>query len=678
MQLFCIGFTEIEPVTGFYWDSDSNAVLEVTELGESLYLVKASKSYRLLKQDENGQETWDRNLVKMNDYLSDKFSSFSISVDYCDTVNPEILGEKDRAEDLIHTAVKLESRVSELKQKREQLRVSTENSIESLQNTLHQRFEAVDKQLQEKQKELDRVYSALEEKKDLVNQWKKNGVSVSYLFTFSTDPEIIPAKELEQGFNRHLTEVYNLHRRKVKQVLQGPKFKLNVTELSEPRIFNRMQYTGLMNPEGFETVLNQIEQDDVAERVESVRNTVAQQYMAVAMDDLQVDGSTAERSKSTPSRAVNSILQSLESERIAYADNTPQDGPMIGTLAGTEQVVGFDPAELPHYYIMGETGSGKSYLKRVLIENVASLGYDVLSISPSDREELGLSLPNPDNQDGQGISVDQYWLGDTRLLDKPGSVIELFEGLNALTLRGLQESDKQEYVNKVFTELSKLDRSSKPLFVFLEEAHNFNEDETADAIQDLVREARKFGIHVVIVSQNPTDFSHNHRHVRENTVSVFLRGEYTDYAGRFMDDSDVITDLKSGRAVIQSPEYSNLMVDIRNTLTKPTSPSKKEIKELDARFTQSSPSIETNDSDISLTETETHLSDDEQKLKQYIQRFISENDERPTKSKCYRPSDSPFGSSKTGRLLEEMVEKDILAVENVTRYGNESQVYSIK
>lgn len=487
-------------------------------------------------------------------------------------------------------------------------------------------------------------------------------------------------EELDASFERHISDAVNLHRRKIKQILEGPRFKLNIRELVEPRIFNRMQYTGLLNPEGFDNILDQVSEDAVAGELEYLRESIAEQYMAVAEDDLHFNGSTHERAKATPARAVNSLLQSLESEKVAYADDTPQDGPMIGTLAGTQQVVGFDPAELPHYYVMGETGSGKSYLKKVLIENVASLGYDVLSICPSDAEGLGLSFQNPNNIDGQAMSVDQYWLGSDHVLDRPESVDELFHGVNVLTLRGLPADEKQEYVNKIFTRLLDLDRSSKPLFVFLEEAHNFNDEKAADAIQDLVREARKFGIHVVIVSQNPKDFSHGHKHVRENTVSLFLRGEYTGYASTFLDKGDVITGLDSGTAVIQSPEYSTLMVDARNTLTLPTAPSDSQKEELDKRFSSRGIELDSSseDEEQRFDDSGVDLSEDERKLCDYIREFISENDSRPSKSKCYRPSDSPFGSSKTTRLLDQLLEKNVLDVETVTRYGNESQVYSMK
>jgi hypothetical protein len=678
LNLVFTGSTGLEPVTDFYWETGKQATVELTEIGSNQYLIRASKSYRLVKQDAEGQESWDRNLVDMNEYLAQKFSSFNLSVNYTDTVSTQVLDEKEEAGELVKEANHLKHKSRELSEERETLAVSVENSVESLEQVMQKRFEETDQELQQVQKRLDHIMQILEEKKQAVNQWQENGVSLSYLFTFSTDPEIIHKDRVTETIERHVDEAFDLHRRQVKQVLQGPKFKLHVEELDEPRVFNRIQHTGLLNPEGFKQLTDQADHE-LTQELEELRDKNAEQYMAVALDDITVNDSTIKRSKATPSRAVNSVLQDLEAERVAYAEDTPEDGPIIGTQIGTNQIIGFDPAELPHYYIMGATGSGKSYLKRVLVENVASLGYDVLTISPSDTEEIGLSLPNPENSESTALNVDQYWPGNNKLLDKPESVDELFTGLNALTLTGLNQSEKQEYVNKIFSRLAEIDRSSKPLFVVLEEAHNFNQGEAADSLQKLVREARKFGIHVVIVSQNPTDFSHNHRHVRENTVSLFLRGEYTDYASTFLDDADAITDLEDGQAIIQSPDYSKLEVQVRNTVTKPTAPTEKELEKIDQRFQKQVPELEDTDL-VETTEREDkstkELTEDEEQLVEYIKDYISENDERPSKSKCYRPSKAPFGSSKTSRVLEQLMEKNVLQVETVERYGNESQVYS--
>jgi exonuclease VII small subunit len=679
MDLVQIGSTDIKPRTLFFWDIDEQATVETTEIAEDRYLVRASKSYRLVKQDERGQESWDRNLSQMNKELASTFSSFSLQVDYCDTTSVHVLDEHGEASELVAEAHRLQEKAQALNERKESASVALQNSLPSLENTMQQRHEEAAQELRQVEGRLDTILETLEDKKQVVNQWKADGVSLAYLFQFSTDPEIIPGDRLEEAAERHVEEAFDLHRRKVKQVLQGPKFKLHVEELEEPRVFNRVEHTGLLNPDGFTQILEQVDDEEVESSLKDLRQDSAQQYMAVALRDIEVGDRTVEREKATPSRAVNSVLQNLKAETVAYAEDVPNTGPMIGTLTGTNQVVGFDPAELPHYYITGETGSGKSYLKRVLLENIASLGYDVLSISPSDREEIGLSLPNPEREDGVRISVDQYWIGDNQLLDKPGDVTELFSGVNAATLKGLSDSDKQEFVNQVFTALAEIDRRDTPLFVFLEEAHNFTKGAAADAIQDLVREARKFGVHVVIVSQSPMDFNRNHKHVRENTVSVFMHGEYFDYASKFLNNGNEIQDLATGEAILQSREYPKLRVDVREAFTLPTAPSIDDIQRIQERFQATEPDLRPQEGDTVETAEETtgtELSEDEEALLDFIQGYIEENDERPSKSKCYREDNAPFGSSKTQRILDQLLQKDLVQEDTVERYGNESQVFS--
>jgi hypothetical protein len=59
-------------------------------------------------------------------------------------------------------------------------------------------------------------------------------------------------------------------------------------------------------------------------------------------------GRVAEWEMATLARAVNSILQQLEVEKIVDAEDAPNDELMIGTIIGTQQVAGVDTADPPH------------------------------------------------------------------------------------------------------------------------------------------------------------------------------------------------------------------------------------------------------------------------------------------------------------------------------------------
>jgi len=392
---------------------------------------------------------------------------------------------------------------------------------------------------------------------------------------------------------------------------------------------------------------------------------------------------------------VDSILKRLETERVGEVQDVPQDGPMIGTVTGTDVVVGFDPGDYEHFYIVGETGSGKSHLKRALTENTASLDYHILTINPSDLQNVGLNLSNEENSNGRSIGFNQYWKGSDQLLDIPDDLTTLFTGRNAVSLRGLTDSEKQDFINDLFDELADVDATNKPLFVFLDEAHNFNSGKAANAIQDIVRESRKFGVHLVLISQSPKDYAYNQKHVRENTYNVFMAGEYFEYASRFLDDEDVIRSLDTGEAVFpKSRELPRMDVEVRDVLTRfwDGTPSDEELEEVDGMFSGQLPSFsnqasvseeesggEGQDPSVSTATTDntTHdLSEEEEKLVQHIRSYVEENDERPSTSKCWR--EGPFGAGKTSDLLDQLEEKGVVESEKIERGHNEPTVYSIR
>lgn len=677
MPLQPLGATSVDPRTFFFWEPEEKAAVEITVLSESQFLVRASKSYRLLKQDEQGR-TWIQNLSKLNDYLADKFPSFQITVNYSNQVSPETLGFLPEAVSQAEEAQTLLSERNSLNSEIHSLKLSVDHGFDEFTETISEKLTGKQEQVERLEARIDEITELLQRKKDELGEWKKNGASLSYLFTFSNDPDIVRAENLDQIVEKQLKEVQSLHEREARQRLQQSKFKLRVEELTEPRVFHRTEHSSLLNPDNLQQLIDQ--NQHLEEPLKKLQKESAIQYQAYALSDLSLSTGTFERKRTTPAHAVKSILENLETiPGFNSNGDAPNTGPYVGTIPGTKQVVGFDPAELPHYYIAGETGSGKTYLKKVLTENCASLGYDVLSINPGDQETLGLSFPNPGHENGVVLPFDQYWIGDDRLLDKPDDIKELFSGLNGVTLQGLPDSDKQEFVDEVFTAARDLGDLTKPLFIFLEEAHNFNKGTAADAIQDLVREGRKFMVHVGIVTQSPMEFQRNHKTVRENTTTIFLAGEYFDYADDFLDDRTEIRDLETGQAILQARDFPKTIVDVRDTLTLPTKPSESQLSTLVHRFSAEHPEPVGNPSST-LTQsmndevgTRRDLEKREEQVLEFIREYISEHDEAPSYSKCWR--EGPHGSETTRKLLEQLVAKNHVTKREVDRYGNKFTVY---
>jgi uncharacterized protein YdcH (DUF465 family) len=684
MGLIPVGGTSLEPETVFLWDSDSQAVIEVTFLRPG-FLIRASKSYRLLKQGENGRESWQRNLNNMNDYLAENFSSFQISVDFSNSVVPEILDVQDQAASEASKAARLFEKKEQLDGQIEKLEKSLSISLDDFEGNIESRIADLRSEREEIDRDLDRILEELWQKNEVANQWQDNGVILAYCFTFSTDPQIaVEERELNLVIESLLNEVDSLHQRRIKQTLQGSNFQLFVEQIDQPRVFNRFEYSSLFDPENIEQLQNQTGNEAINNRLDDLKETIVSQYEAFTTRDIQVDGSTVEYSKSTPAEAVRSILNQLETQQTGVSTEYPNNGPFIGTIPGTQQVVGFDIFEHgPHYYIAGKTGTGKTHLKRVLVENAAAKGYDILSISPTKRDSIGLNLPNKASDNGQALSADQYWFGDDRLLDKPDDFTDLFTGINAVTLYGYD--DRQKFINELFTELDEINLDTRALFVFLDESHRFNTGEAADAIQTIAQEGRSHGIRLVLVSQNPKSFQYNYKEVRNNTSFILFNRNYEIDIQQLVSNPDQLSSLKKGESVFADfLELPEMRVEVRNTLTRlwDGEPSDKEIGQVDQRFSRQIPDLphssepEPSETPVKNRGYSLSLSDEERKVVEAIQLYIRENDKRPSKNKVIETG--PFGTQRTSRILEDLVDSDVIKQGTEERYGNQAMVYSIQ
>lgn len=687
MELIHIGSTHVTPETRFYWNRDNSATVEATKLSDQLALLRASKTYRIVKQDREGQENWDANLRNLNEYLADTFPGFRIAVNYVNEINPEVTDVPTEIGDAKDRGEQLFQRKSTLKREVANHERSAEFGLEAFENSLKEQAQSKKDEIENVEQKLDRLQAYLERKKRELGEWRRNGVMLAYLFTFSTEPEIVPVAQVGEYAEQHVDEAFNMHRRKVKQTLQGSNWKLVVKEVEEPQVLNRVEHTILLNPDTFDRLIEA--NPDLKGPLEELRRQSLAQYEAFALQDLEFDGTVFERSKATPAQAVNGLLQSLESENVARTREAPNDGPHVGSLAGTQQVVGFDPSEIDHYYLAGKTGSGKTGLKRVLLENAASLGYNALSIVPTDKEGLGVSFPNPENENGRALAADQYWPDRDRLLDWPADISELLYGLKVVTLRGADPERREELVDEVLSAVY-LEQypDDEPLFVFVEEAQNFDSGTTADTLKSIVKEKRKDNVHAVIITQNPKQFKRKYASIRRNTTTVFLHGEYFGYAEDFdfLESKREVASLDKQQAIFHSMDWDRFIAEVRPTLSWVGQPSEKHIDRLDSRFSPTSvdpPSLSDgagNDTGTSKMGTGADpnqgLSEKERQLLAFIHEFVEDESngfDAVSASNCHR--EGPARPNDAKDQLEVLVEKGLLGKAREERNHNDTTVF---
>jgi hypothetical protein len=189
----------------------------------------------------------------------------------------------------------------------------------------------------------------------------------------------------------------------------------------------------------------------------------------------------------------------------------------------------------------------------------------------------------------------------------------------------------------------------------------------------------------VLVSQNPKSFQYNYKEVRNNTSFILFNRNYEIDIQQLVSNPDQLSSLKKGESVFADfLELPEMRVEVRNTLTRlwDGEPSDKEIGQVDQRFSRQIPDLphssepEPSETPVKNRGYSLSLSDEERKVVEAIQLYIRENDKRPSKNKVIETG--PFGTQRTSRILEDLVDSDVIKQGTEERYGNQAMVYSIQ
>jgi len=675
-KLLPLGGTTFPPETFFFWQPDNHTTIEITPLQQNeSFLIAGSKTYRLTKQSEDGRETRQKKLGQLTDYLETQFTHFQITVNYADHTTDTLTQIPDETRPLIEDAKQLVQQKHELVQKIENLEKAVKHGFDHLQDELAQRLDTKQQEYEAIETRLEELEQYIYEERQRLEQWRENGQSLAYLFTFTTQPQLTHYTELQTALE-HTVEAAQDSGHGIQQALEGPNMQIWTEEMQEPRLIHRREHTSLHVPESLKKLEKQAPQE-LEPAIEELHKQHLTQYISYSPVDLETENGLFERGKQTPSKAVQTLLHKLDTvENLTTDGDIPNNGPHIGTVAGTQHLVGFDPADyrdhgLVHYYIVGGTGSGKTYFKRVLIENAASQGYDILTVTPTegDYQAVGLNHPNHRHENGTGIEVSQYLANDPRLLNPLKTATDqLLTGVNAVSLDTLPDADKQAFINQVFKHLDGISHRDTPLFVCLDEAHRFADGPALNIMEKISREGRKFNIHLVLATQEPTDFSHSGSTLRNQLPHLFMKGRFTSYADAHLEADVDITTLETGQAIIDDWDYSTTVVDIRRPVTEVIEPDQgddpnEHIAQIDQQYTQQTDLADNLPNQTTDTQMETEksaentavepengagnrLAEKEEAVFEWIQQFNEENDDWPTGSQTYNKGPANAGDYK--------------------------------
>jgi len=253
---------------------------------------------------------------------------------------------------------------------------------------------------------------------------------------------------------------------------------------------------------------------------------------------------------------------------------------------------------LTHVYCSGVSGSGKSFLGRVIAEGAIAERRNVVVLDPGN-QWAALQLaedrkPILDRYRRFGLEPSMARGFPATVLQPRAMTADIHTQLEQLdgravifTLKGLPKDAAcnlaADILERLFRVHSHSETDKLRTLVVIEEAHRFakrrSDEEEAkgavarveDAIDLIAREGRKYGLNVLLVSQTIRDFTHSAATIRQNTnTKIFMRSSdrELDYAADYVQDVRQLTSLKTGEALIHNPQFGTVKVAVRPPFSK--------------------------------------------------------------------------------------------------------------
>lgn len=622
------GFTRIGRIEhrlsiSAWWKPDSRIGLLVIDIGETI-IIKADKGYYLQSISESGQ-TWARDIPSLHAYLETHLPEVRIAFSHFRDV-PANLAESEVRRQERRRGVELPSpeRIADLQRRLDRERDSihrTANTLrlfptsdDALSEHLRRRTHLAEDAAGELDEQLRRERQRLHEHQRLQQQYQHNGSAAVYTFSIHSNLQVaMDEEELSIALRSVVQEIRDLHRYQITQKLSGGRLQIQIAEADDPAIdWIERWLGGTLSL----TQLARIERANSASgRSSRSASTSAPGSTAIPQDHVMVvpDEPIRDHVGAEQCHAVHlgaHVLETLVS-RLDLPESRERSRPMVDTNVPAlnlgrlidESGRELGDAKLPihqiiHGLVSGTTGAGKSVLARVIVEEAAMIeGLGVLVLDPrnqfsgllvpEDRTFILSAYPEFRMDRARGFAFD-YHRSSLPEAPMPTSLASFAEGRHLISFKGGSDVDRCQHagdiLNAVFDQHQGGGESEHPrLLIVIDEAHLFtrrrqSSDEakqaaqaTELAIDQIVREGRKYGIVLVAVTQSMRDFSRDLASVRQMTsTKVFLRNadNEIDYAADVLGDGKPLINLPTGVAILHNASIGTQRIRIRPPLSK--------------------------------------------------------------------------------------------------------------
>ena len=574
-----------------WWRPESKMQLIVLTLG-SKTLLKGCKSYVMQSISEEG-ETYARDINQLHEYLETHFPEAHIAFSYFRDV-PRPLAELYLARS---TAIKtptvpipsvvdlasLQSQIDRARHDAESLadlaRLASDGGQGLVTSYVNKKVTAGRRTVKSLKKEQQRLHRRFRRFEGFQKAYMRQGSAASYTFTIGSNLQLARSPlELRDAISDAVKEITDSHRFQITQKLSGGRLNIQIAECDEPHLsWIEHWMGGALSPTQMQRL-----QPDFAQ----LRATANERLMVTADTNIKSDGHVVEPRKRLGARAFLTLVRRLDREGVDEPMTAPPRSAMPLLIGKRLQGKGAlrETCVLPlvganHIYASGTTGSGKSYLGRVITEEAASIsGLSVLVLdprnqsagllAPEDRTDVLARYPDFDMHPDQAHGVRfEYAAPGERIGRLPRALGDLSSGRHVISFKGMDDRSRCELfadiLDAVFDQCAASESDAVRLLMVIEEAHRFTKkrvDESAkaagaraeNALDRLVREGRKFGICALIISQTVRDFAYDSASVRQNTTTkIFMRNSdrEIEYAGDFIDNPKRLIALRPGEAI---------------------------------------------------------------------------------------------------------------------------------